>query len=309
MWAAAGTRRRGRRALVVVAACLAATAGSAVDARAAVEVEGFAGAAVTAGPVVPEPTVPTGQRLTACARDDALMVIFRYRELEPADTIRVEWLRDGAPYFRGADLAVDGTDGRGFRAISPDVPNGAFTVHVFVNGVVAATAGVVKACGEAPGGYGDPQVPPAPPPAAASGPRVGGRYRLVLTPPGGGRPTSRATRLTPLCARGACDVKLVTGGRAVRVRRDGDRYRVVVANAGTADCVAAGGVLRARRGYRLQTTIAWQVVGRRHVDGVLAATQLRGRWVQARIPNARGLAAGCRGSTRTSRLDAYRLGG
>jgi hypothetical protein len=307
MWAATMTRRRRRRALVVAVACAAATAGAAADARAAVEIEGFAGAAAT-GATIPEPTVPPGQRLTTCERGDALMVIFTYRGLQPGDTVRVEWLRDGAPYFQGADLAVGGTDGRASRAISPGVPNDAFTVHVLMNGVVEATASVVKACGEAPGAYGDPQPPPAPPPAASAAPRVGGRYRLTRTPSGRGPATSRVTRLTPLCARGACDAKLVVGSRAVRVRRDGDRYRVVVANAGTADCVSARGEVRARRGYRLQTTIAWQVVGRRYVGGTLVATQLRGRWSQARIPNARGRAAACRAGTRTWRLDAYRVG-
>jgi len=307
MRADAGNRRRRRRVIAAVTLFAAAALG-AVDAGAAVEVEGFAGAVPPAGTAIPEPTAKPGQRLTACTRADALMVVFAYSGLSAGDTIRVDWYRNGSAYFRGGDIPVDGTDGRGFRSLSPDVPNAPYAVEVRVNGVVQATATVVKACGEPPGGYDDPQQPPGTQPTP--GPRVDGRYRITLTPLGRrAAPRSWRTRLTPLCRRGTCDVKLVLDGRAVRVRRDGDRYRVVIGNAGAASCVPRGGGAPVRRGLRIQATVTWRVVGRRYVGGALVATQLDGRWAEAGIPNARGEAAGCRRSTRTWSLDAYRLGG
>ena len=103
-------------------------------------------------------------------------------------------------------------------------------------------------------------------------------------------------------------MKLVLDRRAVRVRRDGGTYGVVIGSIGTASCLSPRDAVRVSRAYRVQATITWAVVGRRYVGGAFVATQLRGRWTEASIPNARGLAAGCRPRTSTWRLDAYRVG-
>ena len=148
---------RGLRAVALTAALAAgAVAALAPSASAAgtITIEGFRAAAPPNGADVPQPAAKPGTRLTKCQRKNAIMVIFRYRGMNEArDKIKVNWFRNGKAYFTaGKQLPPDGTDGRAFRSLAPKVPtdpgvpNGTFKANVLVNGKLAKSATVIKAC-------------------------------------------------------------------------------------------------------------------------------------------------------------------
>ena len=113
-----------------------------------ITIEGFRAAAPPNGAAIPQPAAKPGTRLTKCQRKDAIMVIFKYRGMNEArDKIKVNWFRNGKLFFnKGRAIAPDGTDGRAFRSLSPGVPNGTYKANVLVNGKLAKSATVIKAC-------------------------------------------------------------------------------------------------------------------------------------------------------------------
>src|SRR5262245_34994075 len=126
---------RGLKACVLGAALgVAAIAAYAPSASAAgtITIEGFRAAAPPSGGPIPKAVVgpsktAPGKTLSKCQRKDAIAIIFAYRGMNEAkDRIKVVWYRRGVatPYFKGSGYAPDGSDGRAFRSLSPNVPNG-----------------------------------------------------------------------------------------------------------------------------------------------------------------------------------------
>ena len=141
---------RGLRAVALTAALTAGAVAALVPSASAgtITIEGFRAFAPPNGAPIPQPAAKPGTRMTKCQRKDAIMVIFKYRGMNEArDKIKVTWFRNGKAFFlKSRAIAPDGTDGRAFRSLSPGVPNGAYKANVLVNGKLAKSATVVKAC-------------------------------------------------------------------------------------------------------------------------------------------------------------------
>jgi hypothetical protein len=138
--------RAGALSAALVAAAVAALAPSA-SAAGTITIEGFRAAAPPNGAPIPQPAAKPGTRMTKCQRKDAIMVIYKYKGMKASDKIKVTWYRNGKPYFlKSRAIAPDGAEGRAFRSLSPGVPNGNYKANILLNGRVAKTASVVKAC-------------------------------------------------------------------------------------------------------------------------------------------------------------------
>ena len=119
-----------------------------------ITIEGFRAAALKNGDAIPKAVVgpsrtAPGKRLSKCQSKDAIAVIFAYRGMREAkDRIKVFWYRRGVsePYFKGKPHPPDGSDGRAFRSIFPNVPNGVYRADVLVNNKLATRSFVRKAC-------------------------------------------------------------------------------------------------------------------------------------------------------------------
>ena len=142
---------RGLRAVALTAALAAGAVAALVPSASAagtITIEGFRAWAPPNNSPIPQPTAKPGRRLTKCQQKDAIMVIFKYRGMNEArDKIKVNWYRNGKAFFlKGKARAPVGTDGRAYRSIHPGVPNGTYKANVLVNGKLAKSATVVKAC-------------------------------------------------------------------------------------------------------------------------------------------------------------------
>lgn len=142
---------RGLRAVALAAALAAgivAALAPSASAAGTITIEGFRAFAPPNNAPIPQPSAKPGTRMTKCQQKDAIMVIFKYRGMNEArDKIKVTWFRNGKPfYLKGKAYAPKGADGRAFRSLHPGVPNGTYKANVLLNGKLAKSARVIKAC-------------------------------------------------------------------------------------------------------------------------------------------------------------------